>query len=206
MEFKRLVVGPLQTNCYILIKENQALIIDPGDEAHKIATTINALGLVPVAIFLTHGHWDHFGAAEKLKEIFSTDIYVHKDDVAYVMDPLRCTFREYEWLKELSAKPQRTFTEGSMEIGEFKFEILHTPGHSRGSSCFYFGKEKLLFSGDTLFKNAIGRTDLACSVPEKMEGSLKKIASLPRDVEVFPGHGLPTTIEEELEFNLYFQF
>lgn len=206
MEIRHLIVGMLQTNCYLVSKDHRALIIDPGDDFKKIKLELEASGMTPVAVLLTHGHWDHFGAAEELKNAFNIDIYVHEDDRPWVEEPVKCTFKEFEWLSSFSAKPTRFFTSGKLKIDLFEFEVIHTPGHSKGSSCFYFPEEGVIFTGDTLFKNAIGRTDLPCSEPEKMASSLKKLKSLPEKTVVYPGHGPATTIEAEKFFNIYFDF
>jgi len=204
MEVKKAVVGILKTNCYLLIKDKAILIIDPGDEAEKISSLIYASGFLPRAILLTHGHWDHFGASAALRDEFGVKIYVHELDRPYVNDPYECTFKDFPFLKDYGTYVDELLTEGSMTIEEFSFEVIHTPGHSRGSCCFYFPDKKILFSGDVLFRGSIGRVDLPCSEPEKMQQSLKKLSSLPDDVVVYPGHGMSTTIEIEKQYNPYF--
>lgn len=206
MEVRKISVGKLETNCYILSINDEALIIDPGDEPEKISNLINAVGVKPVAILLTHGHWDHFGAAENLKKLYSIDIYVHPDDRESVEEPSACTFFDYPWLKDFAAKPTKEFKEGTIKIENFNFEVIHTPGHTKGSCCFYFEKEKIIFTGDTLFKSAIGRTDLSCSEPDKMSLSLRKLSMLPDEVVVYPGHGPETTIGTEKSFNIFLNF
>lgn len=204
MEVKKIVVGILETNCYLVAKDGALLIIDPGDEPEKIISVIRASGFLPRAILLTHGHWDHFGASAALKEEFGVKIYVHELDRPYVSDPYKCTFKDFPFLKDYATEVDETFTEGKITIEEFSFEVIHAPGHSRGSCCFYFREEKVLFSGDVLFRGSVGRVDLSCSEPEKMRDSLKKLASLPDDVVVYPGHGMSTTIKTEKHFNLFF--
>lgn len=205
---ERLVVGQLSTNCYIIYSEEgkSCLIFDPGDEATRIINEIHALGLEPVAIILSHGHWDHFGAAREISQSFGIKTYVHKDDIEYVKNPYKCTFKEFEWLKDFAFEPDENIDEGLFKIGEFSFEVIHTPGHSKGSCCFYFSDEGFILTGDTLFKNAIGRTDLPCSQPEKMLNSLKKLTMLPEETIVYPGHGEATTIKYEIEFNPFLNF
>lgn len=206
LEVKKIVVGLLQTNCYLVTENDKAIVIDPGDEANKIATVLHATGLTPMGILLTHGHWDHFGAGERLKREFGIKIFVHELDSEFVRNPAKCTFKNFDWLHSFSATPDEFLTEGEFAIGPFRFSVIHTPGHSKGSCCFFFPEQNLIFTGDTLFKNGIGRTDLACSVPEMLPLSLKRLARLPDEVIVYPGHGLSTTIGEEKEFNLYFEF
>jgi glyoxylase-like metal-dependent hydrolase (beta-lactamase superfamily II) len=207
IEIERLEVGVLGTNCYIVHNNaNECLIIDPGDDADKIASEVRALGLVPKAVLLTHGHWDHFGAASRLSQVFGIEVYVHKLDAEFVRDPFKCTFRDFDWLKDFALEPDAQFEEGRLRIASFEFEVIHLPGHSKGSSSFYFPDEGVIFTGDTLFRNAIGRTDLPCSEPEKMEDSLKKLFCLPPETKVFPGHGDETTLAYEIEFNPFINF
>lgn len=207
IKIEKLEVGVLGTCCYLVCNDhNECLIIDPGDEADKISTQVRALGLNPKAIMLTHGHWDHFGAASKLSQEFMIKVYVHKLDAEYVRDPYKCTFKSFEWLKDFALEPDELFEEGKLKIASFEFDVIHLPGHSKGSSAFYFPKDFLIFTGDTLFRNAIGRTDLPCSEPEKMQDSLKKLFSLPLKTKVLPGHGYETTLEYEIEFNPFIDF
>jgi glyoxylase-like metal-dependent hydrolase (beta-lactamase superfamily II) len=206
MDIKRIVVGALETNCYLLFKESSVLIIDPGDGAEKIVSIINASGYKVVAIILTHGHWDHFGACSALRKKLGAKIYVHELDEPYVKNPHICTFKEFPFVDEMAVKVDKTFTGGKLHLDSFSFEVIHTPGHSRGSSCFYFPEEKILFSGDVLFRGSVGRVDLPCSEPEKMHESIEKIMKLPDEVIVYPGHGMSTTIGTERKFNPFLNF
>jgi glyoxylase-like metal-dependent hydrolase (beta-lactamase superfamily II) len=194
-------VGPLQTNCYIVgsAKTHEALIIDPGNQTEKILSALDSLGLTARAIALTHGHYDHIGCLQDL----DLPVYIHADDAEMIKDPaknLSANFgaglsfeREIRLLKENDI----------IEIGDLRFKVIHTPGHSPGGICLLIGD--LLFSGDTLFCQGIGRTDLPGGCFEKLKNSIaeKLFSSLNDEVKVFPGHGPATSIgREKLENGL----
>jgi len=160
-------VGPIQTNCYILEKENMVLVIDPGDEYEKINRVIN--GKKVVGVIITHHHYDHVGALNYFDESLIYD---------------------YSNLKE-----------GKNTIDPFEFEVIYTPGHKSDAITIYFKEFKKMFTGDFLFKNTIGRTDLPTSSVEEMNESLKKIFKYEDDIEVYPGHGSSTNLGIEKNNN-----
>jgi len=179
MQTKTIKVGPIQTNCYIIIdeKSNEALIIDPGDEADEILPEIK--GLKIKAIVITHGHWDHVGAIDQIKNATGALVYMHAGD-------------------NMMAKVDKNLNDGDkFKIGGTVFEVIHTPGHSEGGICLY--TKGHLFSGDTLFLRWHGRVDLPGSSAQKMKQSLKRLAELPDDTKVYPGHDESTTIGQEKE-------
>ena len=173
----KIVVGPIyKVNCYILAIDGSptSIIIDPGDESDKILDFFKSRGLKPGAILLTHSHPDHIGAVRQIKTFFNIPLY--------------------SALTELSDK---------IKVAGFKIGIIETPGHSKDSACFVFKKEKIIFTGDTLFKNFIGRTDLPGGDDSQMKQSLKRLMEYPDDFRVYPGHGSETTIGEERTRNPY---
>ncbi len=172
MEIKNVIVGPLETNCYLLIKEQNCLIIDPGEEADLIEKAIGNKKVV--GIIITHYHFDHIGALEELREKYQTKIY------------------DFHNLKE-----------GNNQIGDFTFEVLFTPGHKEDSISLLF--EKDMFVGDFIFKDSVGRTDLKGGDFEKMKESIQKLKSYPDDINLYPGHGERTTLEEEKRHNIFFK-
>lgn len=187
MKIHTVIVGPLETNCYIVEdeKSKEAIVIDPGDEAEKI---LNFLAIHPLKvryIVITHGHWDHVGANWELKEKTKALILIHELDV-----PMLSITNSPKADRYLVDKDR-------IDIGDLSFSVLHTPGHTPGGICLYNEKEKVLFSGDTLFAGTCGRTDLPYSSEREMEKSLKKLLKLPAETKVYPGHGPSTTIGNE---------
>lgn len=170
MIIKRIVVGLLETNCYIVVDEKtkEAVIIDPGDEPEKIFNAIKENGLKPKFILLTHKHPDHIGALKDMENVL--DI---KDD------------KVGPWQLEGP----------TLSLGNLKIKVIETPGHSEESVCFIIGKN--IFSGDTLFKGGIGRTDLEGGDYNEIKKSLKRLMDFPDYFKVFPGHGEETTIGKE---------
>lgn len=188
MEIHKFVVGPLRTNCYVVITKKECVMIDGGDA--KVLKFI--LDKKLTKILLTHGHGDHLIDVTNIKEKTKAKIYVHEKDNIMLNHPYNLSLGASQGVKADS------FLKG--KVGDFK--VLYTPGHSLGSVCYYNEKEKVLFSGDTIFKNAIGRTDLPHSSSKLMKESLKMLIQLPKDVKVYPGHGSETTIGDEYYYIL----
>ncbi len=198
MKYRRIVVGSLETNCYLLINKNQCVIIDPGAEANKIIDEIESLELKPIAIILTHGHIDHCSGVKEIKNLYKIPDYLHKGD-----DKVITSFISKEYAKMLNLpmpiKPKNLINEGDYKIGEFKLKIIHTPGHSPGSISIK--ANNLLFTGDTLFQGSIGRTDLPGGDYNKIQESLKKLMKFNNDTIILSGHGEITTIGQEKQLN-----
>ena len=202
----RVVNGLLEENCWFVTDPatNHCVAIDPGDEPGAL---IEHLGKrVLDGVLLTHGHFDHVGAAEELADFGSALVYIHEDErelLAWAPENARQL-----GLDEIDVPvPDLTFKDGDrLAVGEFRFTVIHTPGHTPGSSCFLLRdpetRQQHLFSGDTLFCRDIGRTDFPESVPQKMAASLMKLAQLDRATIVYPGHGPTTTIGNELDGTL----
>ena len=164
MEINRVIVGPLQTNCYILSKDNICLVIDPGDEINKINEVIGNKKVLGVIV--THSHFDHIGALSYFNENI-------------IMDKSNLEEQEYN-------------------IGGLKFEVIYTPGHKEDSITIYFRKEKVMFTGDFIFKDDIGRTDLQGGDMTLMIDSLNKMKEYNKDIIIYPGHGDMTNLGIEL--------
>lgn len=190
MEIKHVKVGPLRTNTYCLFSANEAVIIDPGGDPEKIISCIDNKEVV--AIIATHGHFDHVLAVSFLKKKFSAPFYIHKADIEIMRLSLEHFGGEFVY-------PDRLLDEGDTIIfGDSRLLVLHTPGHTPGSICLYDPQRTTIFTGDTLFRGYIGRTDFLGGDPNKIFDSLKKIFSLmPDNAVVYPGHGKPTTIGTE---------
>ena len=179
------MVGFLYTNCYCLNQGNNTIIIDPGGNPEKIFEIIPTRKLL--AIILTHAHPDHLGAITVLKNEYpECKIYLHKDDLPIY----------HHAGPDKLPKPDVFLSEGELTINHLPFTIISTPGHSPGSICLQI--EDLLFTGDTLFKNGIGRTDFPFSDKNKIIQSLKKISRLSGDLIIYPGHGEKSTLAQAL--------
>lgn len=196
MEIRTLKLGIYQTNTYILVNKDEVIIIDPVSKADKIQAIINENERV-VGICLTHGHFDHIGAVDDLVELYYCPVYIHKDDFDLTQDPEK----NYSQTKKIKLKTKLDFYKDTMQIESFKFEVFHTPGHTRGSVCLKFNND--LFTGDTLFKGSIGRTDLFDGNSQQMKQSLRFIRSLNHDYTIYPGHDSVTSLFEELKHNPY---
>ena len=171
MKITKVVVGLLEENCYVLEKDKQVIVVDPGDEYERIKKVIGHKKVAGVLI--THNHFDHVGALPFFKE-----------------------YKEYS---------NENLKEQEYSIGPFNFSVIKTPGHKEDAISFYFKKEKMLFSGDFLFYETVGRCDLPGGSIEDMQRSIDKIKKYPHDIKIYPGHGISTTLEHEIENNIYFR-
>ena len=196
MDIKRIYIPSVYTNCYLLADEDSGAlaVIDPGDD---ISQTLLRLcgdnGWVLRGVFLTHGHYDHVGGVSALRKAFpDVSVYLHPED-ANGTDSL---------LPTASLGPLTLWRDGEVvSLGALQVEVLHTPGHTRGSVCLRC--RDALFSGDTLFAGSMGRTDFPGGSNEQMAISLKRLGGLEGDFRVFPGHGEFTTLQREREENPY---
>ncbi len=193
MKVFSVVVGELKTNCYIISSDRgRAFIVDPGDDAGKIRRCLKDNGLEASFIVNTHGHIDHIKADVAL----GLPVYIHEEDREMVSDPAKnittIFFGPFD-----AVVPARLLRDGdSVTLDELTFHVIHTPGHTAGSVCL-FG-HGVLFSGDTLFRDGIGRTDYPGASSRKIEESLARLSRLAVETVVYPGHGPQTTIGREL--------
>jgi len=204
MILETICVGSLEVNCYILAKDknSRAIIIDPGAEARKIKKVLDSYGLKPAFIVNTHGHYDHIGADDQ----FGVPVYAHKEEVALLRDPKRN-------LSGLFSLPYRVtaqiniLEEGSLlELDDIQLKVTHMPGHSPGGIALLMQKptEKIVFTGDSLFRQSIGRSDLEGGNEDLLIRLIKeKLLVLADDTVIYPGHGHSSTIGEERRENLY---
>ncbi|MFI0435677.1 MAG: MBL fold metallo-hydrolase [Parachlamydiaceae bacterium] len=191
--------GPYSTNAYVVacLNTQAAAIIDPAPSSYlKIESFISQQRLKPQKILLTHSHWDHIADVCLFKQRYQIPVEIHLMDAPNLQQPgadgLPC------WLEIEPVQPDGFLEEGmKVCIGNLVFHVLHTPGHSPGSICLFEPDQQVLFSGDTLFKGAIGNLSFPTSEPSKMASSLKKLAELPGQTRVFPGHGPSTMIQNE---------
>ena len=206
MEIKRLVLGLVRTNCYIVYTEDtkKAVIIDPAADSRRIMDEISALGVTPEAILLTHGHFDHMLAAESLKNGYQIPVCVHKADAELLRDAsLNCSEQFLHMSYAISADEELEDGQ-SLRFLDGVLMVISTPGHTEGSCCYYAKNDTVLFSGDTLFQGSVGRTDLPTGRAAQLVHSVReKLFVLPEDTLVLSGHGDQTTIGEEKQYNPY---
>ena len=172
MKIKRIITGSLEENCYVLIIDNNCLVIDPGDDIDKIKEEIKDYNLL--GILITHHHFDHVGALNDLlnyKEVPVIDYKINEENIS---------------------------------IDKFNFKIIKTPGHTSDSITFYSEENNLMFVGDFVFKNSIGRTDLPTGNDIEMVKSINKIKTYDKNTILYPGHGESTTIDDEIKNNYFF--
>lgn len=200
MQISVLRLPPLGANCFLVADGKNVGIIDPGGDAKTIIAATE--GLAPSGIFLTHGHFDHVGAAADLRAHFSVPIYIHENDAVMVKSAENSLATQFGFPYEEFA-PDILFRDGdTLSIGGADFTVLHTPGHTAGSSCFLH--EDVLFSGDTLFRGSVGifqRENKA-----KMKDSIRRLLALSEDTHVLPGHEGETTILRERRENPFANF
>lgn len=203
MRVKSLIVGMVQTNCYLVYDEEtkQTAIVDPGDGADIISSECKKLGLKPEAILLTHGHFDHIMAAAALREEWGLKIYACEKELEVLRDGSKNMMLTY-YRKSYALEPDVTVRDGeTFEAAGFTWKVIETPGHTIGSCCYYVEDEDVLFSGDTLFHQSYGRVDFPTGNAMEMLASVKKLLGLPEDVMVYPGHMDATTIGFEKKYN-----
>lgn len=173
MDIEIIKVGKLKCNCYLLIKDNKVLVIDPGDEGDRIIDKIGNREVV--GIIITHYHYDHIGAISEIVNKYNVLVY-----------------------------DRNNMDEGENTIDIFKFFVIYTPGHKEDLISIYFDKDKMMFTGDFLFKDCIGRCDLVGSSVLDMKRSIEKIKKYDKDIVVYPGHGVKTSLGYEMDNNIYF--
>ncbi len=197
----RVEVGMLNTNCYILKNADtrDAIVIDPGSDLTVIQDALHRADAVCRLILLTHGHFDHILAVGDLRGI-NVPVAIHEADANMLTE--RDMFSAIIPYDPRPFEPAEfTFSkEGEYSVAGFDFYVIPTPGHTKGSVCYVF--DGMMFTGDTLFKNSIGRTDLGGDEAQMMR-SLRNLRNLPGDYDIYPGHDAPTTLDDERRYNQY---
>lgn len=206
VKIKRIPVGQLSVNCYIVENNDYCIIIDPGSETDKIINYIEQKNLNVEAILLTHGHFDHFSEAELISRKYNISIYVHKDDYELLYDEKLNISYYVPGLEniKLSKDIKVEIIDEKLEFKTCSFDVFHVPGHSPGSVCFYNKDLGVCFTGDAIFQLSIGRTDFTyCNENLLKQGIRSKLLTLPNKTILYPGHGIRTSVEYEKKNNPY---
>ncbi len=203
MKIERLIVGQLQSNCYIIYDEKSldAIVIDPGDDADRILDIVKVKNLKVRYVVCTHGHFDHIGGVSKVTETTGAKIVLGREDLELY---LRAVDQGAIWGFNVSPPPAPDIlvSEGEeLLAGNLKFAVLSTPGHSPGGICLY--GHGVLFTGDTIFAGSVGRTDLYGGDSGDLKKSFVRLISLPPDTQILPGHGSSSTVGEEGATNFF---
>jgi glyoxylase-like metal-dependent hydrolase (beta-lactamase superfamily II) len=206
MLLETIVVGPLGVNCFILgdKQSNEGVVVDPGADGDMILAAISRLGLKIKYLINTHGHFDHVGSNRQIIEATGAEFLIHEKDINLLMMAARSA-SNYGLTVEDSPAPARHLTDGlTLEFGRRSIEVLHTPGHTPGGCCLLLKHEGLVITGDTLFADSVGRTDLPGGSHEQLIASIKsKLMPLADETVVWPGHGPSSTIGRERRLNPY---
>lgn len=193
LEIVQIPAGPLQTNLFLVIEKasGKTMVIDAPPESFDAAVNvIEQRNLTPELLVITHGHWDHIGDADALRQKFEVPMLVHEADRHKLEQP------SYGDIQGFS--PDRMIAEGDeVRLGEIAFEVLHTPGHSPGQITLYNAEERVMLGGDTLFPGGYGTIEIADASAEQTVETIRRLLSLPDETVVYPGHGLTTTIGAE---------
>ncbi len=205
LKIETYVLGPVMTNCYFAINEDtkETILIDPADKADVLIQKINKETLKPVAVLLTHGHFDHILAASEIAANFHIPIYASKEEKELLETP--SLNLSVSLGKNISLTPTTLLNDKDIiKLAGTDVNVIHTPGHTSGGICYLFKESKILFSGDTLFEGTVGRADLPTGNLNTLLDSVnRKLMTLPDDTTVFPGHGESTTIGHERNTNPY---
>ena len=207
MKILNFVLGMVGTNCYLVVneEEKQCILIDPAVYSGEIAEQIRREGLDLRAILLTHGHFDHIMGIDGFRKEFpEIPVYAHREEEALLKDASMNASLEFG--RQYTFSGAAYAEDGDvLDLAGMQFRVIHTPGHTIGGGCYYLQEEKVLFSGDTLFRESIGRTDFPTGNGGQLMRSIReKLFTLPEETAVYPGHMERTTIGDEKKYNPYF--
>lgn len=194
-------LGPVQANCYVLVQDGQAIVIDPGDKFPSLSKVLEQENATLKAVLLTHGHFDHIHGLKDIVEQYGCEVYMSPYEFDFLTDATlngSVSFGRFTQIKGIQPLPVK---EGKNTIAGMDFEAIYCPGHSIGSIVYII--EDSMFSGDVLFQGSIGRTDLETGSDYAMEKSLQKLKKLEKNYYVYPGHGPGSTLDQEKSWNPY---
>lgn len=211
IEVEKLVLGAVNTNVYLIFYNENCLIIDPSDEAEKIIALVEAKGAKPLAILLTHGHFDHIMAAPVLAKKYGIKIYAGEAERQLLQESTLNLGKSFLGVDFTLDADEYLKGGTELEFAGFKLKVIYTPGHTVGSISFYSDDlednekfKRVVFTGDALFAGSIGRVDFPTGNEATMRRTLNDVfKKMPQDTVVFSGHGMATTIERELSYNPY---
>lgn len=201
----RMVLGSVSTNCYFVYDEKirEAVVIDPADNGARIVETLKQNNLKPIAILLTHGHFDHIYGVAKLKQLAHIDIYADEAEKELLGDEKSNCSEQFGRI--CTVTPDHLLKNGEcLTLGGMKIQMISTPGHTSGGCCYYIKDAGFLLSGDTLFEGSVGRTDFPTgSMSQLIRSIQERLLCLPDDTKIYPGHGDSTTLAVEKKYNPY---
>lgn len=205
MNILKFSLGQMQANCYFLIEGEECLIVDPADDAAFILEELQRRKLKLVGMIATHGHFDHVLAAGEIQmhvgNRYVCSFHINQND-KFLVDRLNETAEYFLGYNPHSLQPKeiKYLKEGKLDVGSWKLDVISTPGHTPGSVGYSFPKERIIFTGDTLFKGGIGRYDFSYSCKNDLKKSINNLFQLPKNTVIYSGHGEETTIWEEINF------
>lgn len=207
LKIGRIVMGVCQTNCYFVYREGEkeAVVFDPADQGDMLYQKLTEAGFTVAAVFLTHGHFDHIWGTKRLCELSGARLYAYEAEKALCEDAVANVSEQAG--RAYTVEPDVYLKDGEeITVAGMTCRLIATPGHTVGSCCFYFEEDQILISGDTLFQDSVGRTDLPTgSYSELVRSIREKLLVLPDEAIVYPGHGDETTIGHERRYNPFIQ-
>ena len=199
MEIRNLYPGSWGSNCYLLVSDGHAAVVDPSADARTILNAVQAEGATLDCILLTHGHFDHITSVDSLRDATGAPLYIHKFDAEMLTDGRKNAFYTFFRMDKVYRPADRLLSDGDeLTLGNERIRVIHTPGHSQGSVC-YLCNDALLLTGDTLFSDTYGRYDLWGGDGQTLFSTLSEMRGLPQELPIYPGHGGSVSLKTALD-------